>query len=56
MSASDEQIQQLENICAEYGYRVPKVYLDYLKAMGESDGGLLLLRREFLKILISESI
>lgn len=41
MPASDEQIQQLENICAEYGYRVPKVYLDYLKAMGESDGGLL---------------
>lgn len=39
--ASDEQIQQLENICAEYGYYVPKVYLDYLKAMGENDGGLL---------------
>ena len=41
MSASDRQIQQLENICAEYGYRIPKVYLDYLKAMGENDGGLL---------------
>ena len=39
--ASDGQIQQSENICAEYGYHVPKVYLDYLKAMGESDGGLL---------------
>ena len=38
VSASDEQIQQLENICAEYGYGVPKVYLDYLKAMEESDG------------------
>lgn len=25
--ASDEQIQQLENICAEYGYCVPKVIL-----------------------------
>lgn len=41
VSASNEQIQQLENICAEYGYHIPKVYLDYLKAMGESDGGLL---------------
>lgn len=39
--ATDGQIQQLENICAEYGYRVPKIYLDYLKAMGENDGGLL---------------
>ena len=39
--ASCGQIQQLENICSRYGYRVPKVYLDYLKAMGESDGGLL---------------
>lgn len=39
--ASEEQIQQLEHICAEYGYCVPKVYLDYLRAMGESDGGLL---------------
>ena len=39
--ASEEQIQQLEGICGQYGYRVPKVYLDYLKAMGERDGGLL---------------
>ncbi len=39
--ASDEQIQQLENICGRYGYSVPKVYLDYLRAMGENDGGLL---------------
>lgn len=41
MSASDGEIQHLENICAEYGYRIPKVYLDYLNTMGESDGGLL---------------
>ncbi len=41
LPASDEQIQQLENICAQYGYSVPKVYLDYLKVMGENDGGLL---------------
>ncbi|MDE7204781.1 MAG: hypothetical protein K2O91_23440, partial [Lachnospiraceae bacterium] len=39
--ASEEQIQQLEGICGQYGYRVPKVYLDYLRAMGERDGGLL---------------
>ena len=39
--ASEEQIQQLENICSQYSYRVPKVYLDYLKIMGEDDGGLL---------------
>lgn len=39
--ASDEQIQQLENICGQYGYSVPKVYLDYLTTMGENDGGLL---------------
>lgn len=39
--ASDEKIQQLENICSQYGYRLPKVYLDYLRVMGENDGGLL---------------
>lgn len=39
--ASNEQIQQLENICGQYGYSVPKVYLDYLRAMGENDGDLL---------------
>lgn len=39
--ASKEQIRQLENICGQYGYSVPRVYLDYLRAMGENDGGLL---------------
>ena len=39
--ASDEQIRQLKNICGQYGYSAPKVYLDYLMAMGENDGGLL---------------
>ncbi len=39
--ASDEHIRQLKNICGQYGYSAPKVYLDYLMAMGENDGGLL---------------
>ena len=39
--ASNGQIRQLENICGQYGYSVPRVYLDYLRAMGENDGGLL---------------
>ena len=41
VSASNGQIRQLENICGQYGYSVPRVYLDYLRAMGENDGGLL---------------
>lgn len=39
--ASDEQIQELEMICSQCGYSIPKVYLNYLKTMGENDGGLL---------------
>lgn len=39
--AAEEQIRQLENICQQYGYKLPKVYLDYLRMMGENDGGLL---------------
>lgn len=39
--AADGQIRQLENICGQFGYQVPKVYSDYLRTMGENDGGLL---------------
>lgn len=39
--AAEEQIQQFENICSQYGYRLPKVYLDYLRTMGKNDSGLL---------------
>ncbi len=41
LPATDEQIEQLESICNQYGYSIPKVYLDYLMLMGEKDGGLL---------------
>ena len=39
--ATEEQIQQLKDILAEYNYTIPAVYLYYLKRMGQDDGGLL---------------
>lgn len=39
--ASEKQIQQLGNICRQYGYALPEAYVRYLRAMGQSDGGLL---------------
>lgn len=39
--ATEEQIQYLEKIFEQYHYSLPTAYLAYLKAMGQSDGGLL---------------
>ena len=39
--ATEEQIQQLQDILAEYHYTIPAAYLCYLRRMGQDDGGLL---------------
>ena len=39
--AAEEQIQQLQDILAEYHYTIPAAYLYYLRRMGQNDGGLL---------------
>ncbi len=39
--ATEEQIQQLQDILAEYHYTIPAAYLYYLRRMGQDDGGLL---------------
>ncbi len=39
--AAEEQIQQLQDILAEYNYTIPAAYLYYLRKMGKDDGGLL---------------
>lgn len=39
--ATEEQIQCLEKIFGQYHYLLPTAYFAYLKAMGQSDGGLL---------------
>ncbi len=39
--ATEGQIQQLQDILAEYHYTIPAAYLYYLKRMGQDDGGLL---------------
>ena len=39
--ATEEQIQQLQDILAEYHYTIPAVYLYYLRRMGRDNGGLL---------------
>ncbi len=39
--AAEEQIQQLQDILAEYHYTIPAAYLYYLRKMGKDDGGLL---------------
>ena len=39
--ATEEQIQQLKDILAEYNYTIPAAYLYYLKRMGQDDCGLL---------------
>lgn len=39
--ATEEQIQQLQDILAEYNYTVPAACLYYLKRMWRDDGGLL---------------
>lgn len=39
--ATEEQIQQLQDILAEYHQTVPTAYLHYLRGMGQNDGGLL---------------
>lgn len=39
--ATEEQIQQLQDILAEYYYTIPAAYLYYLRKMGKDDGGLL---------------
>ncbi len=39
--ATEEQIQQLKDILAEYNYTIPAAYLCYLRRMGQNDGGLL---------------
>ncbi|MCI8738026.1 MAG: SMI1/KNR4 family protein [Lachnospiraceae bacterium] len=38
--ATEEQIQQLQDILAEYNYTIPAAYLYYLRRMGQNDGGL----------------
>ena len=38
--ATEEQIQQLQDILAKYRYTIPAAYLYYLKRMGQDDGGL----------------
>lgn len=39
--ATEEQIQQLQDILAKYNYTIPAAYLYYLRRMGQNDGGLL---------------
>ena len=39
--ATEEQIQQLQDILAKYNYTIPAAYLYYLRRMGQDDGGLL---------------
>ena len=39
--ATEEQIQQLQDILAEYHYTIPAAYLWYLRKMGKDDGDLL---------------
>ena len=39
--ATKNQIQQLENIIEKHNYTLPIAYLEYLKKMGQDDGGLL---------------
>ena len=39
--ATEEQIQQLQDILAEYHYTIPAAYRWYLRKMGKDDGGLL---------------
>ncbi len=39
--ATEEQIQQLQDIMAEYYYTIPAAYLYYLRKMRKDDGGLL---------------
>ena len=39
--ATEKQIQQLQDILAEYHYTIPAAYLYYLRRMGQDDGGLL---------------
>lgn len=39
--ATEEQIQQLQDILAEYHYTIPTAYLYFLRRMGQDDGGLL---------------
>lgn len=39
--ATEEQIQQLQDILAEYHYTIPAAYLYYLRKMGKDDGDLL---------------
>ena len=39
--AAEEQIQQLQDILAEYHYTIPAAYLYYLRKMGKDDGDLL---------------
>lgn len=39
--ATEEQIQQLQDILAEYHYTIPAAYLYYLKRMSQDDGDLL---------------
>ena len=41
VSATEEQIQQLQDILAKYNYTIPAAYLYYLRRMGQNDGGLL---------------
>ncbi len=39
--ATEEQVQNLENICKQYHFVLPRAYLEYLRVMGQNDGGLL---------------
>ena len=39
--ATEEQIQQLQDILAEYHYTIPAAYLYFLRKMGQDDGDLL---------------
>lgn len=39
--APENKINQINEIVANHGYFLPKLYIDYLKVLGENDGGLL---------------
>lgn len=39
--AEKEQVRRMAELCAQYGRRLPPVYLDYLRTMGQDDAGLL---------------
>lgn len=39
--ATKKQVQRLEDILGRYGHALPVTYQDYLRTMGQSDGGLL---------------